>query len=228
MLPVVCIVGHSGSGKTTLIENLVVELRRRGRRVALLKHTCEAFDMDRPGKDTWRYAEAGCDSLAIVGPHGSAVLKRGERAGALDEALAAAGAEADILLVEGLHDSSWPKIEVRRPGSDRGLRCRPEELLAIVGEGPPEVACPCLSPERTEAIADLIEKTIAESPSGGAELLVNGAPVPLGSFTGKILSLTLLGLLSSLKGVGRIRTATVWIRAESEAIPDPQSPERDA
>jgi molybdopterin-guanine dinucleotide biosynthesis protein B len=228
MLPVVCIVGHSGSGKTTLIENLIAELRSRGRRVAVLKHTCESFDMDRPGKDTWRYARAGCDSLAIVGPHGSALLKSGLREGAVEEALSMAGAEADIVLVEGLHDSPWPKIEVHRGGDDRGLRCRPEELLALVGEGPSEACRRHFSPHEIGPIADLIEDTLACGRPAGATLLVNGAPVPLGSFTQSIVSRTILGLLSALKGIGRIRTASVWIRAETGAIRDPEGPEEDA
>jgi molybdopterin-guanine dinucleotide biosynthesis protein B len=228
LLPVVCIVGHSGSGKTTLIERLLAELRRRGRRVAVFKHTCEAFDMDRPGKDTWRYAQAGCEALAIVGPHGSAVLKSGLREGAAEEALAAVGLEADVLLVEGLHDSPWPKIEVHRSGDERGLRCRPEELLALVGDGPSEAGCRRFSFAETGAIADVIEEELAGRTTAGARLLVNGAPVPLGSFTQRIVSRTILGLLSALKGIGRIRTASVWIRAETGAIQDPEGPEEDA
>jgi molybdopterin-guanine dinucleotide biosynthesis protein B len=225
MLPIVCIVGHSGSGKTTLIEALLGELRRRGRRVAVFKHTSKAFDMDRSGKDTWRYARAGCESLAIVGPHGSAVLKSGLREGALEEALAVAGIDADIVLVEGLHDSPWPKIEVSRGGDDRGLRCRPEELLALVGEAEPEAGCRRFCPDQTGPIADLIEETLAGQGPGGATLLVNGSPVPLGSFTQRIVSRTILGLISALKGIGRIRTASVWIRAERGDIRDPEGPE---
>lgn len=225
MLPIVCIVGHSGSGKTTLIEALLGELRRRGRRVAVFKHTSKAFDMDRSGKDTWRYARAGCESLAIVGPHGSAVLKSGLREGALEEALVVAGIDADIVLVEGLHDSPWPKIEVSRGGEDRGLRCRPEELLALVGDGEPAAGCRRYSPDDTGPIADLIEATAAGQAAGGATLLVNGAHVPLGSFTQRIVSRTILGLISALKGIGRIRTASVWIRAETGDIRDPEGPE---
>jgi len=227
MLPIVCIVGHSGAGKTGLIERLIGELRRRGRRVAVLKHTCEAFDMDREGKDTWRYARAGCESVAIVGPHGSAVLKQAPRSATLDEALLVAGAGADVLLVEGLHDSPWPKIEVRRAGDDRGPRCRPEELLAVVSDEPLDVACRRFAPGETGPIADLIEETVAERACGGATAFVNGARVALGSFTQRVISRTILGLLSALKGIGRIRTASVWIRAETESIRDPEGPEHD-
>ena len=76
MIPTLSIVGHSNSGKTTLIERLIGELKRRGRRLAVVKHTGGPFDMDRPGKDTWRYAEAGCDAIAILGPERSVILER--------------------------------------------------------------------------------------------------------------------------------------------------------
>jgi len=65
VIPVVSIVGKSNSGKTTLLEKLIPELKRRGYRVATVKHDTHGFEIDRPGKDTWRLAQAGADAVVI-------------------------------------------------------------------------------------------------------------------------------------------------------------------
>lgn len=212
MIPTLSIVGHSNSGKTTLIERLIVELKRRGRRLAVVKHTGGAFDMDRPGKDTWRYAEAGCDAIAILGPDRSAVLERRGRGYPYEGLLAYVGVEMDLMLIEGLHSGPARKIEVHRAELGRELRCKPAELAAVVTDEPLSVECPQLAPDEIGAIADLIEQEIAEQPSGGAALLVNGQPVSLGSFTRRIITGTITGLLGSLKGIGSIKTISVSIR----------------
>jgi molybdopterin-guanine dinucleotide biosynthesis protein B len=225
VLPIVTIAGHSKSGKTTLIERLIAELKRRGRRVAVVKHTCEEFDMDRPGKDTWRYAQAGCESVAILGPQRSAVLKRHERRPPLEEVMLAVGGEADLVLVEGFHDAPAPKIEVHRSDLGRGLRCDPEDLLAVVTDEPLEVDCRRFSPDEIGAIADFIEEKIVSPASGGTELLVNGDPVPLRSFAQQIIARTVVGMVSSLKGVDEIRSVSVSIRTETGAPRKREAPE---
>lgn len=65
---VVCFVGHSGSGKATFLEKVVRELKGRGYRIAVIKHTPHGFDMDRPGKDSVRFATAGADAVAVSSP----------------------------------------------------------------------------------------------------------------------------------------------------------------
>lgn len=66
--PSVSVVGKSGSGKTTLLEGLIRELKRRGYRVGTVKHDAHSFEIDRPGKDTWRHARAGSDHVVISSP----------------------------------------------------------------------------------------------------------------------------------------------------------------
>ncbi|MCK4242893.1 MAG: molybdopterin-guanine dinucleotide biosynthesis protein B, partial [Dehalococcoidia bacterium] len=65
MPPVISIVGKSKSGKTTLIERLVAELKRRGYRVATIKHSPKGFELDQPGKDSWRHAQSGSDAVVV-------------------------------------------------------------------------------------------------------------------------------------------------------------------
>ena len=66
--PVVSIVGYSGSGKTTLIEKLISALKQRGLRVGTIKHDVHGFEMDRPGKDSWRHKQAGASATIITSP----------------------------------------------------------------------------------------------------------------------------------------------------------------
>jgi len=212
MLPIVSIVGHSQSGKTTLIERLLVELQRRGLLVATVKHTGEDFDMDRPGKDTWRYAEAGSAAVAIIGPRRSAILKRHERDYSFDAVLRAVGGGFDLVLLEGWHSGPAPKIEVHRAALGRGLRCKPEELLAIVTDEPVETACRQFRADEISSIAALIEQKIAKRADDQTVLEVNGENLPIGPFTQKILANTIEGLVSSLKGIGEIKTISVSIR----------------
>jgi molybdopterin-guanine dinucleotide biosynthesis protein B len=217
MIPVVAIVGHSKSGKTTLIEGLIAEFKRRGRRVAAIKHAHRDFDVDRPGKDSWRYAEAGCESIAILGPRRSAVLRQHDPEYAFAEVVNVAAGNADIVLVEGLSSGPYPKIEVHRSGFGQGLRCDSEDLLAVVTDAPLPIGCRQFSPQEIGALAGFIEDATAARPDGHTALQVNGEAVPLGSFTQSIMANTILGMVSSLKGVGTISTVSVLIRAADGA-----------
>ena len=79
-IPILSIVGKSGSGKTTLLEKLIAELKRRGYRVATIKHHAHpGFEIDQPGKDTWRHAQAGSDHVVIAAPDKIASIRRLER-----------------------------------------------------------------------------------------------------------------------------------------------------
>ena len=71
MIPIVSIVGRSNTGKTTLIEKLIPELRRRGYRVATIKHNIHGFDIDHEGKDSWRHKKAGARLTVIASPQQS-------------------------------------------------------------------------------------------------------------------------------------------------------------
>ena len=224
MIPVVAIVGHSKSGKTTLIEGLIAEFKRRGRRVAAVKHAHRDFDLDRPGKDSWRYAEAGCESIAILGPRRSAVLKLHDPKYAFADVVSAAAGNADIVLVEGLSSGPYPKIEVHRSELGKGLRCDRSDLMAVVTDEPLQIGCRQFSLQEIGALAGFIEDETAGRPEGRTALQINGKAVPLGSFTQGIIANTILGMVSSLKGVGAIGTVSVLIRAADGASDGASTP----
>ncbi|MFQ6112165.1 MAG: molybdopterin-guanine dinucleotide biosynthesis protein B, partial [Nitrospinota bacterium] len=75
MVPIICIVGKSEAGKTTLMESLIAELKGRGYSVATVKHDVHGVDLDQPGKDSWRYAQAGSDAVVLSSPTTLALIK---------------------------------------------------------------------------------------------------------------------------------------------------------
>ncbi len=128
-IPAVSIMGWSGSGKTTLIERMVPLLKGRGLKVGVLKHDSHQFEMDREGKDTWRYGQAGAEVVAISSPRQAAMLEF--RALDLDQMLDRFR-EVDLILVEGYKTSSLPRIEVHRTATGKPPAEQPDKLAALV------------------------------------------------------------------------------------------------
>ena len=160
MLPFVCIIGKSGSGKTTLIEKLIPEFKGRGYKIAAMKHTHHEIDVDKPGKDSWRYAQAGSDAVVISSPKKTVYIEHVDRNSSLDELLQLISSDFDMIIVEGFKWSDAPKIEVHRDGLREGLICRPEELIAIASDKELDTPFPQLLLSDISGIADVIEDRI--------------------------------------------------------------------
>ena len=118
MIPAVHFVGKSGTGKTTLIESVVVELKNKGYRVAVVKHAHHGFEMDKPGKDSWRFGQAGSDMVAISSPGRLAMLEKVDGELDFDQVMIRLGDRFDIVIVEGFKQTSKVKIEVT--GTEKG------------------------------------------------------------------------------------------------------------
>jgi molybdopterin-guanine dinucleotide biosynthesis adapter protein len=112
---VIGIVGWSGSGKTTLLTRLIPLLRAKGLTVSTVKHTHHGFDMDRPGKDTYRHREAGAREVLVAAGSRWALLHEvaGAEPGLPD--LLTRLEPVDLVLVEGFKTHPFPKLEVYRP-----------------------------------------------------------------------------------------------------------------
>lgn len=147
----------SDSGKTTLIEKVVRILKERGLRVAVIKHASKGFDLDRPGKDSWRFREAGADAVVLVGPDSVALMKKTERQPSPGELEQLAG-DVDIVIREGFKNDAPNRIEVFRSGVSRELPlCATDRsFLALVSDRPFDVAVPRFDWNDAAAVADFI------------------------------------------------------------------------
>ncbi len=155
---VVSIVGGKDSGKTTLLEKIVLEFKKRNFKVGTIKHHKSDFEIDVPGKDSWRHACAGADVVAISSPERFALVARADREKSIDEIVALMG-EMDIVFTEGYKGENKPKIEIFRPSEGRGrLLSSPDELVAVVTDAPVDPGVPVFGLEDTLGLTDYLER----------------------------------------------------------------------
>ena len=138
--------GYSGSGKTTLIEQLIPRFKARGLSVSLIKHTHHNFDVDQPGKDSYRHRQAGAGEVLLTCD--SRWILMHELSGApeptVEEQLAVLS-PCDLVLVEGFKQTSISKIEVHRPAHGKPpIWLENTSIVAVASDVPLECPLPCL------------------------------------------------------------------------------------
>ncbi|MFH1031939.1 MAG: molybdopterin-guanine dinucleotide biosynthesis protein B [Chloroflexota bacterium] len=156
MPAIISIVGHSKSGKTTFLEKLIPELKRRGYRVATIKHT-QHIDFGNPDKDSERHLKAGSQATAISSHDRLAFIKKLDREATLDEIVPLFGNDYDIILAEGFKQGNAPKIEVHRKESGP-LLTNLKKLVAIATNEPLDTKIRQFSLDDIKGIADFLEK----------------------------------------------------------------------
>jgi molybdopterin-guanine dinucleotide biosynthesis protein B len=155
-IPVLSIVGKSKVGKTSLLEKIIPELKSRGYTVATIKsHSHPGFEIDQPGKDTWRHAQAGSDQVVIAAPDKIASIRRLERPLTLDEIVADISG-VDIILTEGFKRAGKPALEVVRAELGQTLLCDELQLVAVATDVPLEVSVAQFDLDEIQQIVDLI------------------------------------------------------------------------
>lgn len=157
MYTVSFVAASSNSGKTTLIEKVVRILKTRGLRVAVIKHASKGFDIDRPGKDSWRFREAGADAVMLVGPDSMALMQNISRDPSPDE-LNLMVQDIDVVIREGFKQDKGNRIEVFRSGvsGEQPLCVTDGSFLALVSDVPLSVPIPRFDLNDAAAVADLI------------------------------------------------------------------------
>jgi len=141
-MKVVGFAGFSGSGKTTLIERLIPVFRRQGLRVSVVKHAHHHFDIDHPGKDTYRHREAGAYEVVIASSQRLALMREFEQPVQLSvhQLIAELQADVDWVMVEGFKDSELLKLELWRPQSGQPARYVEDEgIVAIATDSPDQL-----------------------------------------------------------------------------------------
>lgn len=152
--------GWSGSGKTTLVMRLLPELIGRGYSVSTMKHAHHAFDIDSPGKDSYRHRQAGATEVLIASANRWALIHehRGTPEPTAAE-LARMMTPVDLLLVEGFKREPHPKLEVHRPSVGKPLLFPNDpHIVAVASDAPIDAGeLPVFHLDDVVAIADFIE-----------------------------------------------------------------------
>ena len=154
--PIICIVGSSGVGKTFFIEKLVPELKRRGLKIATIKHDIhDRFEMDKPGKDSWRFKKAGASVSIISSPKRIGMVMDVDHDHDPDEI--SRFLDVDLIIAEGYKRSAHPKIEVTR-GKDELICKNDKHLIATVGGKVADLDIPQFEHYEMDNIVDFILK----------------------------------------------------------------------
>jgi molybdopterin-guanine dinucleotide biosynthesis protein B len=150
--------GWSGSGKTTLIEKLIPRFVKRGLKVSLIKHAHHTFDVDQPGKDSYRHRHAGATEVLVTSSRRWVLIHelRGEREPSFEEQIRRLS-PCDLLIVEGFKFAPIPKLEVWRSATGEPL-LHPNDphIVALASDAPVETRLPRLDLNDAAAIEGFI------------------------------------------------------------------------
>ncbi len=205
MVPVISFVGYHNSGKTTFATKVVKELKQKGHSVAVLKSAKQRnLIEDKPGKDSYRYREAGADAVGIVTPDELALFKK---IGKPDLQLLAFSLfdDYDIVICEGFKDSNVPKIEVTRKEVNQPLLLgQVKNIVAVVSDYHVD-GTKNFSINDVSKIIPFIEETFIKRREDlfpdEVEVFINDKRVPVKHYVKETLEGVLFGFLKPLKGI---------------------------
>jgi len=251
MPKVVVVTGFKNTGKTRLIEALITELGSRGFRVGVVKHTLKPYRVDTPGKDTWRYREAGAQVSALLTPNDSGLFLHQPLE--LNEAVRLLGS-LDFVLLEGFKElDRAPRIVVAQTLEEvEQLKNGLEVAIAgkIAGSGLTGLGAPVLDPDMVTILADLVEekampllpglncgrcsysscKELARAvladeaevtkcvnlSSEETQVFLDGMPLAVNPFVGKVIKNVVMGIVSTLKGAGSPKSVELRFKVDKE------------
>ena len=158
-IPIIAFSAWSGTGKTTVIEKLITELKKRGFKVAAVKHDAHDFEIDKEGKDSWRFTKAGADITVISSDRKTAFIYQQS----LELAdIATMIHDVDIIIAEGYNHLELPCIGISRAQTGKGFRLPTERYSALITDemtSDPYSGIPVFGLDDIISVADFIEKT---------------------------------------------------------------------
>lgn len=219
MLPVVSIVGTSGSGKTTLLVKVVAELKRRGIRVATIKHDAHGFEIDKPGKDSWRHKKAGAATVALSSPKKLAIIKSVAREWTPERIIASSNidpTDTDVVITEGYKTGKFKKIEVIRAAhSSKSICKRDKNLIAYATDTKIKSSLPKFAIDDYKAIASFImHEIVKKQMTSSLAIVADGKMIELNPFIEDLVTNGVLGMIRCLKGCERARTIELKVRKQ--------------
>ncbi|WP_406608642.1 molybdopterin-guanine dinucleotide biosynthesis protein B [Agarivorans sp. JK6] len=156
--PIIALAGYSGSGKTTLLSQLIPLLKAQGLSVAVIKHSHHAIELDKPGKDSHKFAEAGAEQVILSCPHKRYHFSLQQQHDDLNEQLSWINWQlCDLVIVEGYRHSAVAKIEIHR--SDLGkplLFPNDKHVIAVASPDNLNTDLPLLDLNKPKLISDFI------------------------------------------------------------------------
>lgn len=158
----------SGMGKTTLIEALIKIFKSRNYTIGVLKHDAHKFQIDKEGKDSYRFSEAGADNVIISSSEKLAMVQSLKKEKSMEEIISFFD-DLNIVLIEGFKNknNTYPKIEVYRKGIDNNLLCKNSDyaaynFIAVASDEKLDVNIPVLNLNDPVSIADFIEDNLVK------------------------------------------------------------------
>ena len=153
---------NSGCGKTYVIERLIPALKKRGYSVSAIKHAHHNFDIDKPGKDSFKIREAGAKQTLIFNDARSALITESdEKKFDLDNALEQINQQIDIILVEGLKTMKIPKIEIYREKiSNETLYKKDNNIIGVISDININYDIPCFDFINLDKVTEFIIKQL--------------------------------------------------------------------
>ena len=166
--PIFGVIGWKNSGKTTLMSRLIHELTRRGFEISVIKHAHEKFEIDHPGRDSFKMREAGARQVMLSSPRRFALMRElGDAPEMAFEDLLPYAGPCDLILVEGYKREVFPKIEIRREGaaSREPLSAKFPGVVAIASDRPQDEreSLPTFPIDDTGRIVDFITELLGLS-----------------------------------------------------------------
>jgi molybdopterin-guanine dinucleotide biosynthesis protein B len=217
---IISIVGYSNSGKTRLLEKMIPILKAKGYSLGVIKKTGEEFLLDQPGKDTYKFGQAGADGVVLSGAGHIAFFGQMDDSenSILDRIEQSFFSEQDIILTEGFKKENKPKIAVLTKGKEEKLFQEiAGSIVATVGEKPVRADLPHFRPDDPEGLVRILEdRFLKDRKKAPIRVILDGKDILMNHFVQEIVTSGIMGMLSPLKGFKDSRKVEIKINFQEK------------